>query len=83
MKTQRQRKVSNEHVATYNLLLILELNTLIDELIPESRHQTWQERQEVAQESWEHIRPAIFEECVKHSALPNDAVSIITPHRGI
>ena len=54
-----------------------ELNALIDDMAPESRQQTWQERQEVAQESWEHIRPTIFEEHVKHSALPNDGVNII------
>lgn len=81
MKTRQQRKVSNKCVAMYKLklmLLISELNALINELAPELRQQTWQERQEVAQESWEHILPTIFEECVKHSALPSDGVSIIS-----
>ena len=79
MKIQQQRKVNNT-LGSYKLKQIFlpsELNALIDDMAPESRQQTWQERQEVAQESWEHIRPTIFEEYVKHSALPSDGVSII------
>ena len=64
-------------IKTKLILLLSELNALIDDLAPEVRQQTWQERQEVAEESWEHIRPTIFEECVKHSALPSDGVNII------
>ena len=58
-------------------LHVLELNSLFDELAPDSRHhRTWHERQEVAQESWEHIRPYIFEEVLKNSMLPCDRVCI-------
>ena len=60
MKTRQQRKVSNT-LCSYKLKQIFlpsELNALIDDMAPELRQQTWQERQE---ESWEHVRPTIFE----------------------
>ena len=49
---------------------------MIDELLPQQRreHQSWQERQEAAQEGWEDVRPLLFKECLKYLALPHDGV---------
>lgn len=53
----------------------IELNDLIEEIAPEvKRQQTWQERQENQQESWECFRPRIFEELLMFSSLPPDMV---------
>lgn len=55
----------------------VELDDLIEEL---SQHvqpqQTWQEQQDSSNESWERIRPAVFEEEVIKLALRADNVSI-------
>lgn len=55
----------------------VELDDLIEEL---SQHvkpqQTWQERQDLSNESWERIRCTIFEEEIVKSALSADDVSI-------
>ena len=56
---------------------VVELDDLIKEL---SQHlqpqQTWQERQDSSNESWERIRPVIFEEEIVKSALHENNVSV-------
>ena len=56
---------------------VVELDDLIKEL---SQHlqpqQTWQERQDSSNESWEQIRPVIFEEEIVKSALHENNVSV-------
>ena len=63
----------------FHISYTVELDDLIEEL---SQHiqpqQTWQERQELSNESWERIRPIIFEEELVKLALRPDDVSVHT-----
>ena len=63
------------------LEVVLRVSYKIDNLIGElSQHlqpqQTWQERQDSSNESWERIRLAIFEEEIVKLALHEDDVSL-------
>ena len=71
------RSIATVHICYCPLFIIqyTELNGLIEEIAPEAKQQqTWQERQENQQESWEHFRPRIFEELLMYSSLPSDTV---------
>ena len=63
----------------FHILYTVELDDLIEEL---SQHiqpqQTWQERQDLSNESWERIRPIIFKEELVKLALRPDDVSVHT-----
>ena len=50
----------------------------LEGLLPSTRKvQSWSERLELQEESWDQFRPIIFDEFLKLSHLPENCVSII------
>ena len=71
----RGNALSLPRVYMYTYCPLFIMHRIIGQSAPETakQQQTWQERQENQQESWERFRPRIFEELM-YSSLPPDTV---------